>query len=204
MKGRNLLGLGISLAILGAGALQVLAQSGSFPTNAEIQGLRQEFRQDSPNLGKSLKQIEPTSEIKSQESYIRAWSRVNPIIAPFLGEWVGDSTWVIFPSYKKGRVCLVEYIHDAHGGASFSLGTISNGKLRTNQEFFINGKLRIKPEVFVKRRAELLQVYPNSNPKKKFQFVALISRRASGNSSFENIRQKFNAAGCTTALPRRR
>ncbi|MBD1879765.1 hypothetical protein [Coleofasciculus sp. FACHB-T130] len=69
-KVRSLLSFGVSLAVLGTGSISVLAQSQRYPTNAEMQKLREESRQQikSPTNSESRTQ----KEIQTRKSLINS------------------------------------------------------------------------------------------------------------------------------------
>lgn len=90
MKINPLFILGFSLVTLAANHLSVLAQTRQ-PTNAEIKRLRQEFQQHirrtkNNSTGASYLQDRRTQvEKNTRESFVRAWSKAEPGLAPFLG-----------------------------------------------------------------------------------------------------------------------
>jgi len=92
-----LLGLGVGLMILNAGSLPVFAGSQRYPTNAEVQRLIRQFRQQSssppvPTPGECCGGWEADRRTPAQkqplETFVRTWSRVDPAVAPFLGQWI--------------------------------------------------------------------------------------------------------------------
>ncbi|HAZ49556.1 MAG TPA: hypothetical protein DDW76_10155 [Cyanobacteria bacterium UBA11369] len=94
MKGRSILSLMVCLGVLGTSLLPTLAQSRSrrYPTNAEIQRIIREFQQRAssrPFAGECCggwEQDDRTAAQKrSLESFVRAWSRINPNVTTFLG-----------------------------------------------------------------------------------------------------------------------
>lgn len=192
MKGRSILGLVVSLAVLGAGSLPVLAQSQRYPTNREIQRLIRNF----PSVIQSDRVLLPgdptASETQRLRSFVRAWSRVNPTSAPFIGRWqIDEGALAIYPSNIRGRVCIV-----ALGGMDDIglLGTFVNNQIRTNKHWVIFrqgnylGIVRIvdnKPKIF-----PLGSPLPLESPTRFLRF--------------QSIQEEFNAAGCTASLPNRR
>lgn len=191
------------IAILAISATTSLAQQQSerYPTATELQRLREKLREQirSSNITDSRS----PSEKQSRETFIRAWSRVDPAVSPFLGNWSGyEEGLSIYPSNTRGRVCLI-YIGIQE--AELSLGTVSNGQIRTNQREVILkegdylGVASVrdnKPDIFVET--------PYSFP------VSLRSPRqfaqSSGTSTEEvnKVVREFNASGCRLALPSRR
>lgn len=63
------------------------------------------------------------------QTYRAKWARVNPEIAPFLGQWVKD--WdifppsfelAVFPSRIKGRLCLIEFRYNDRPAGGYAPG----------------------------------------------------------------------------------
>lgn len=56
-------------------------------------------------------------EISKINDFVNAWQRVDPSIAPFLGDWGGwESSLAIYPSQTKGQMCLVLSYYTSYGG----------------------------------------------------------------------------------------
>lgn len=204
MKGRSLFGLMVSLAILGAVSISAFAQSQRYPTDAEVQrlrgNLREQFQAYQRVYGSSNRRT--SAEIKSLESFVSAWSKVDPSVAPFIGEWNRQENWLsIFPSKVRSQVCVI-YVPGDEPEASFSLGSVSNDQIRVrggllDREVIIKqdnylglvGVYQNQVQVFVQAFPKLLKPPTNSS---------LHGRKAS------RVIQQFNAAGCTASLPARR
>lgn len=209
----------INLIILSACYEPVFAQvqSERYPTDAEIQRLIVEFRRDiprfraSPDLGgdylKHPRQKQLFDQVKLFE---KAWSQVDPAIAPFLGTWnAGAPDWSIYPSTTRGRVCVIfnqPSRGDAPNNSYFSLGSVSNGQLRIKGESFTGESYRI----FIRESNYLggmsvinnrpsISPYVWRTPLANFTQPSITNPQ---NSS--RMLQQFNAAGCTTSLPNRR
>ncbi|MFB2917754.1 hypothetical protein [Aerosakkonema funiforme] len=190
MKGHALFIFTVSLATLGINSI-AFAQSQRYPTNAEIQRLIRDF----PSVIQSNRVLLPgyptASETQRLRSFVREWSRVNPTIAPFLGQWqIDEAGLAIYPSNIRGRVCIVALGDMDDVG---ELGTVVNSQIRTNKNWVIFrqanylGSVRIvdnKPKIF-----PLDSPLPLESPTRFLR---------------EQTRQEFNAAGCTASLPNRR
>ncbi|WP_017293172.1 hypothetical protein [Geminocystis herdmanii] len=75
------------------------------------------------------------SEKDQRESFVSAWSKIEPELAHFLGEWSGyEVVLSIYPSTTKNKVCI---INTGEGFGSFSTGTLSNGAIITNDGWAI-------------------------------------------------------------------
>ncbi|MBD2776322.1 hypothetical protein [Iningainema tapete] len=190
MKGTTLLGFGVSLAVLGAWLLPVFAQSQRYPTDAEVQQQMRQFQKLIPIIGDGR----TPSETASRESFVKAWSQVEPAVAPFMGEWSEKSQVMsIFPSSVKGRVCIITLDLGETNSASFEFGSISKGQIRTSSTL----------AVIVKRGDYIGVAFPGWT----FVFGSPRIVRTPTNSSLlrnpktSRIIQQFKAAGCTASLP---
>lgn len=115
----------LSLVIIGGVSLPVFAQSQRYPTDVEIQRLIPEFRRQIQRWSQA---INPES-LKDAKSFVAAWQSADRAGAPFLGQWTSvDETKSIYPSNVKGRVCIIDTSYE---GARFSLGEVSNNRIRT-------------------------------------------------------------------------
>jgi hypothetical protein len=219
MKGISLFNFTINLIILGACSLPVFAQMQSerYPTDAEIKRLIVEFRRDIPRFrassdlgGDYLKHPRLKQLFEQVKLFERAWSQVDPAIAPFLGTWnAGAPDWSIYPSTTRGRVCVI-FNQPSRGGAPsnsyFSLGSISNGILRIKGESFNGESYRI----FIREGDYLgvmsvinnlpgISAYVWRSPLTNF-----IQPSTTDPQNSSRILQQFKAAGCTASLPNQR
>ena len=198
---RSLFILGFSLITLGVNELSVLAQTRQ-PTNAEIKRLRQELQQQISNVGAgSLQDRRTQVEKKTRESFVRAWSKTEPELAPFFGRWVGyENISHIYPSKSKGRVCVFE---TAEGSGSLTIGVFSNGVIKTN----IGGVLFKEGNYYLGSALLKNGRFVGNNSERPFRSPTTIEPL---NKLLENIfeasekkqiSQQFKAAGCTSSLP---
>ncbi|GET35507.1 hypothetical protein MiSe_02490 [Microseira wollei NIES-4236] len=190
----------VAMAILAISATTSLAQQQSerYPTATELQRLREKLRQQIRSS--NIQDRRSPAEKQSREAFVRAWSRVAPAVSPFLGDWSGyEESLSIYPSNTSGRVCLI-YIGIQE--AELSLGTVSNGQIRTNRREVILkegdylGVASVRnnqPDIFV----ETPYHSPVSLPAPR-QFA-----QSSGTTTEEvnKVVREFNASGCRLALP---
>ena len=144
MKIRYIFTLGLSLAIFCTNHLSVLAQKRQ-PTNADLQRLQKDLQEHVSSLKKNssiahyIQDIRTQSEKNKRESFVSRWSKIEPKLAPFLGDWSGYEAGIsIYPSNTKGRVCVVS----TNGGyGSIATGIFSNGAIQTSrgEVIFKNG-----------------------------------------------------------------
>jgi len=202
---RSLFILGLSLITLGVNELSVLAQTRQ-PTNAEIKRLRQELQQQirrakNNNVGAGYLQDRRTQvEKKTRESFVRAWSKTEPGLAPFMGIWSGyENSEHIYPSNTKGKVCIVS---TGEGYGSLTTGILSNGLIKTNgggvlfKEGNFLGFALLKNGRFVSNNGEI----PLHSPRPIEPLNRLLEYIFEA-SEKNQISQQFKAAGCTSSLP---
>ena len=198
---RSLFILGFSLITLGVNELSVLAQTRQ-PTNAEIKRLRQELQQQISNVGAgSLQDRRTQVEKKTRESFVRAWSKTEPGLAPFMGIWSGyEHSEHIYPSNTKGKVCIVS---TGEGSGSLTTGILSNGLIKINgrkimlfKEGNFLGYALLKNGRFVSDNGEI----PLNNPGPIEPLNRLLESIFEA-SEKNQISQQFKAAGCTSSLP---
>lgn len=204
-KNKHLLALQLLvISTLSINYLPSFAQSERYPTAAEIPGLRQKLRQQ-------IRDIESTGQVtdnrnlaerQSRESFVRNWSRIDPAIAPFLGEWGGyEESLAVYPSNTRGRVCLI-YI--GIQATDFSLGNISNGVIRTSdREVILKEGDYLGIGVVMNNKPDIPVAAPYHfsrfmQPAREFAKLS-----AATTEEIEQVVRKFNAAGCRIGLPSR-
>jgi hypothetical protein len=119
---------GLALATL---ALPAMAQLQRFPTDAELQQLIQEFRQQFPELQASYEDRRTPAEQQAVSNFSDAWAEVDPDIAPFLGEWTAvEESLYIYPAATRGEVCVLDiYLNEG----DFYKGQVRDGKVYTDR-----------------------------------------------------------------------
>jgi hypothetical protein len=197
--------LGFSLITLAANELSVLAQTRQ-PTNTELRKLRQELQQYIIRLTKNntvhLQDRRTQVEKNTRESFVRAWSKTEPELAPFFGRWVGyENSSHIYPSNSKGRVCVVE---TAEGSGRLTTGVFSNGVIKTNigevlfkEGNYYLGSALLKNGRFVSNSSEI----PLHSPEPVKSLSGLLENIFEA-SEKNQISQQFKAAGCTSSTVR--
>jgi hypothetical protein len=205
MKEELLLVFGLSLTILSTSLLPAFAQSERHPTEAEVRELMNRFQRQTQATGN-----EPTlPETTSRHLFVSAWSKVEPSLAPFLGEWyMGQDTsyasvlW-IYPSTTRGRVCIIHgYFPDGDESSTLSFVT---GSVETDQIRIAGEDLGRSLLVKQGNDLALLGIYNEGADVFKYSFPRPLKppTTASLNNAPEasNIIQEFKAAGCTASLP---
>jgi hypothetical protein len=213
MKGRSLLSLIVSLALVATASLSVLANSVRYPTDVELKRLRLDFE----NKVKSSPKITTrnTAEIDQLRTLRSAWSKVDPDVTPFLGGYSAlEEGKFIYPSSTKGRVCIIDtYLSSRWGntaeshGILLTVGSVSNGTIRTSNN-----------HVFIQKGDYLGDTYVQKDNEARLYGYRLIGSLKSPSPTHipgfninyfpdwvkQEIIQKFNDAGCTASLPNRR
>ncbi|MCF4966852.1 hypothetical protein CV014_06845 [Nostoc sp. CMAA1605] len=203
MKMRSLLIIGSSLIILMANHSSVLAQIRQ-PTNAELRRLRQEFQQvikSTINNSVSASYIQDRrtqNEKNNRKSFVNAWSKVEPKLAPFMGVWSGyESSKHIYPSNIRGRVCV---IWTGDGSGSMDTGVFSNGFIKTSR-----GEVLFKEGNYLGsallKNGKFIRNYdiPFNSPRPLGSLTKLLEYMYDAQAEKITVSQKFQAAGCTNS-----
>lgn len=190
------------LSVLGVSAY---AKTPRYPTAAEI-------KKQMPSISEGIKYWQ--NETKSapvdikQRNFARAWSKINPSVAPFLGTWwVSESSVSIYPTNVKGRVCLISFssgIEDTpstpNGTAiDFSTGTVVNNQIRQSDNrygsvLFRHGKYLVDV-IYLNSESKIYsQVYNPSSLESVQSWGEYLTPKLKN-----QLFRKYKAAGCTTA-----
>lgn len=206
MKIKFTFAIGINLAILSASFLPAWASSERYPTNTEVQQMREKFRQRIPSIDNTIRRRvgfgakkRTAAQIQTLASYVNAWAQVDPGAAPFLGEWGGQENWFfIFPSNVKGKVCVINMPGDQPEIVSFGVGRVANGQIKVNMD-------GDSPSVIIKEKNYLGLIEINKNKPVIWEQVLPTPLPTLTNSLYDRnlsaIIPQFNKAGCTSSLP---
>ncbi|TAG97201.1 MAG: hypothetical protein EAZ09_05100 [Oscillatoriales cyanobacterium] len=213
MKGRSLVSLIMSFAIIATGSLSVFANSERYPTDAELKKLRIDFEKQIDSFQKTSRKDTP--EINQLRAFRSAWSKVDPGVVSFLGSYSAlEEGKFIYPSNTKGRVCIIDtYLSSRWGntaeshGILLTVGSVSNGTIRTSNN-----------HVFIQKGDYLGDTYVQKDNEARLYGYRLIGSLKSPSPTHipgfninyfpdwvkQEIIQKFKEAGCTASLPNRR
>lgn len=184
-----LLALGIFLLPLPA-----VAQSERHPTDAEVERLLEEMRQNIPNLIESgFYDDRRSSEVRQQrDNFVDVWADVDPAIAPFLGNWAAiEENLIIFPAPNQGEVCII----DSHLDASdFYLGRVVEGKLHTDTNLTLVLDSGLLVSTFVYDNQANHYEYGNPRPVEDPTTTYYADYHP-------EIVEQFQQAGCLTGMP---
>lgn len=208
-NGKLIISLGLSIIALRVCSLQVLAQSASerYPTNTELVKLREKLRSQIRKLESENEfQDSRTSPDKQRHaSFVSAWAKIDPIVAPFLGYWLAyQESLLIYPSNTKGRVCII-YEGEGLGFNELYFGNVVNGEIRTDEKETIikeGNYLGVasvrnnKPDIFV--------TPPYMNPSITLLMSEFMNRASMNRPDIAEMVQKFKASGCRDGLPSKR
>lgn len=209
MKSRSPLTITISLVILAATSLPVIAQSSRLPTDAEMQELIKKFRRFAANPPNDYREMyikdrRDRAQIQQRTSFIKGRTQIDPTTAPFLGQWTAiEEAKNIYPSNIKGRVCIIDSFipDDRNIGFSFSQGTVSNGKIKTDSEILMLEGNYLGVAFVYNNQSD---IYEYAWPKPLKTPAELMQHIPQNNAARDRIIKQFQQAGCTASLPNRR
>ncbi|MGB7711463.1 MAG: hypothetical protein WBL95_18335 [Microcoleus sp.] len=216
MKGRSLLSLIVSFAVLATGSLSVFAQSQRYPTNVEIQKIIREFQQRASSppysrecCGGTEADTRTAAQRQQLESFAKARSQIDPTVAPFLGWWANnDGDIGVYPSNVRGRVCVIHA--SPLPSYKFSVGSIDKQHIRLTGE--LAGRVLINQKnqngnvfllVAYVDRDNVARAEPGSDIYTSSQLpqdpTKLGVSRANPQENSKIVRE-FKAAGCTVSI----
>jgi hypothetical protein len=181
-----------------------------FPTVQEVRQLAQEFEQKIiPSMRRS-RQYGLGERSRELDSFVRAWSKVDPELAYFLGRWsVRVSEFIVYPSSTRGRACVVitSPSRPSDGprlDAFFAVATISDGYLWMD----VNVRNSVIRQALIRDGNYLGSVRiwegkPHVSARSAFSdpLRAIESLPLANTAQNQRVIQQFSAAGCTASLP---
>lgn len=200
-----------------------LAYAPSWLTLQDVNRLRQQMQEQiDTDLGLAgLDKIGlPPAVPQDLQTYRAKWTRVNPEIAPFLGQWVKD--WeifppsfelLIFPSRVKGRICLIEFRYNDRPAGGYAPGetvppnpaprfsaiTLSKGQGRDSYLHLHKGLIKRAAASWTvqQHRMEFLGVVTPEQTVRVYAAKAI----ADLNSIPASLKSLFQAYQCIATLP---
>jgi hypothetical protein len=195
------------LITFGLSSLPTQAESYRYPTDDELKQLSQEFQQRIIPVMLRSRQYGGGKRSALLDTFTKAWSRVAPVPANFLGTWnAQEDDLIIYPSTVKNRVCVIWSLPINVG--IFMLGSVYKDKIRITSiddrgmgyRAFIGSVLIRKGNYLA--IAQIKQSQPQispfsafSDPLKPVEQLNLVSTQKS------KLLEKFYAAKCTASLP---
>lgn len=201
----SLLCFGASLALVSNTVILFPAQAQKLPTNAQITNLRSLFRKVTQSNAVRGLPTNSQSIVKQRENFVRKWSKVNPSLAPYLGEWTNfDFSLSIYPSRVKNQVCMVI---SGEGKSNFYLVTLQKGVIITSD--IAEDNADSDQSIFLIERGYLGQASIKSGKTKLitdntvWHSPKMLSNIniVGANNGRQRIFQKLKSASCTNALP---
>ncbi len=188
-----------------SGAIAQVPYSTRYLSNQEIRSLEPEFERSIKFMnafsGESLRTY--STQINR---IVNAWQKTDPSMpqfAPFLGTWsyMDDVSLHIYPSQRKGQVCVVEAIMGYP--PAYNFGRVQGDKLLSDGEL---GKVIITRKTSNRTRSGkegvFLAKYSFANGKRSV--LPLHFPRHLGLNDFRGIGKldqgRFTQMGCTTSL----
>lgn len=116
-----------------------------YPTPQEMQQLMSEFQRQITRLPETIKIAPVYSDRRSPlekqqyESFIQAWTKIDPTIAPFLGSRQIIEDFLVYPSRIKGRVCIIQpyFFSEKENGVKVAIGKVENDRILTDAKQII-------------------------------------------------------------------
>ena len=182
-----------SLAVL-VTAIPGWAQTERYPTSEEIDLLLRQMRLDIPQLVETgiYRDYRPPGERQRREAFVNAWAEVDPLTAPFLGEWFAiEESLAIFPTANTGEVCIVNvYL----GESQLHFGRVTDGKIYTELNLVFALDSGFLGSIFVYDGEAALYEYANPLP-------LLNPTTSPFFEQYPSIVRQFREAGCLAELP---
>ncbi|MGD1905989.1 MAG: hypothetical protein ACFB0C_08350 [Leptolyngbyaceae cyanobacterium] len=175
--------------------LPAFAQSQRHPTAAEIEGLLQGFQESIPALLESgfYGDVRTPEVRQQQDTFVEAWSQVDPGVAPFLGDWFAiEENLEIFPTSDPGVVCVIDSYLDI---SDFYLGRVVEGHLQTDTNLTLVLDSGFLVSTFVYDDQAARYEYANPIPVKDPAVGSYFPEY------HPNIVEQFQQAGCLVGLP---
>jgi hypothetical protein len=203
----------VNLIILGCCLPIIAQQSKRYPTENELQQLMNRFhnfvasrslRSRAGYRDFYIQDRRNENETQKLKAFVRAWSSVNPDVAPFLGQWTAlEETQNIYPSTIKGKVCIIEtFIPTANDiGISFAQGTISGKSIKTSDLTILLQQGNYLGVAFINTRSNQPGIYEYAWPKPLVEPAKLMSSIPQADRN--RFIQQFKEAGCSDTLPQR-
>lgn len=104
---------------------------------------------------------------KEINTYIQSWAAIDPTIVPFLGRRRVTQDTFIYPSLKKGKVCILKnYIDESsrEHGVLFSLGSVNNGILQTTSNQTIIARDGLLAVISIRKNKPQFSLLPHALP----------------------------------------
>lgn len=115
----------------------------------------------------SLYQDRRTPQQKNEiNAYVQSWASINPDIAPFLGRRQIIENTFIYPSLRKGKVCILQQYTSylSEKGVLFSLGSVNDGILQTSSNQTIIARNGLLAVISIKENMSQLSLLPHALP----------------------------------------
>lgn len=177
-------------------------RSQRYPTEAELKILAQRLKQAVDQMPQTIQSAPVYSEQRTPvekqrvQAFVKAWSKLDPPVAPFLGQRQVINTQRIYPSRTRGQVCIIEsyWFSDTDNGVQFSTGTVEAGKLRTTAGQILWRDRDYLGAAYIKASQPQLNIWP---------YPTLVQPPAQIDTLKYNqlVLQQFQAAKCLAELP---
>lgn len=207
MNAKAIIGMGLSILTLTVCSWKVIAQSSSerYPTSTELVRLRDKLRSQIRTIerGNEFKDFRTSDDRQRHASFVSAWAKVDPTVAPFLGYWSGyEESLLIYPRNTKGSVCIV---YEGLGEVELYFGNVVNGQIRTEQnESIIKEGNYLAVATVRNNQADIFVTPPYMNPRIPLTGSEFMNRASMNRPDIAEMVKKFKASGCRDGLPSKR
>lgn len=199
----------INTALLATSVLLGLSNSLAFgqptyPSTTAIEQARIKLKAELRSLQNSdmasyISDRRSPAEKQARNNFVNAWKKVDPDVAPFIGQWLGhEIRWNIHPSSTKNQVCIMMGIF---GAMYVEMGQVVDGNIytETGGVIFKEGDyLGIAAPLnnnFFSGKSEFPFRHPTS-PREPIIYEDIEDRNKA-----EQVIQEYKNAGCTASLP---
>ena len=171
-----------------------------YPTPQEMQQLMSEFQRQITRLPETIK-IAPVYEDRRSplekqqyESFIQAWTKIDPTIAPFLGSRQIIEDFLVYPSRIKGRVCIIQpyFVNEIENGVNLAIGKVENDRILTDAKQIIFVKKNYMGVAQVYRGKAIVSLLPPPKALPKLSTILY--------SQSKSIQEWLQRANCSDRL----
>jgi hypothetical protein len=168
-----------------------------YPTPQEMQQLMSEFQRQIARLPETIKIAPVYSDRRSPlekqqyESFIQAWTKLDPTIAPFLGSRQIIEDLLVYPSRVKGRVCIIQpyFFSEKENGVKVAIGKVENDRILTDAKQIIFVKKTYMGVALVYRGKPVVRLLPPPKILPKLLAIPYLQSNS--------IQEWFLRAGCS-------
>ncbi len=194
--------LGFVIALLGGDVVGAIAQnynrSEKFLSDLSIQMLDSEFQRATKGIsGRGYRDTRQASQVNQLNQFVSAWQKTEPSIASFLGNWIGgEESLAIYPSTRKGFVCVVHSSYGRDGFEyNFNIGKPMGNKLVSDGQL---GKIIILKKTAPDKEGNTVDFLGSF---RSYRNLGVVSAYVFPTTLKPISDSRFTRLGCTASLP---